>query len=311
VIDAAATSANGAWSAAPVIRHRRRQLARAAKRIRRDAKPEDFHVARVAARRLRSALRVVEESHDEKARRRAVELRRVGRKLGRARDLDVVLATVTELAASQGLAESSDVAAFGQDVRASRARARRKVVRMLEGKRFRRLRRELGALVQRAGDSGSAVEALVNARAARLSDVELDPLTASNEELHRYRISTKRFRYTLELVASRSELAQRVLGEAKRVQARLGALHDAVVVEAMVEDFANDHRRYRGSTDLEKLAAAFRVAQQRYRAELAGMLSEFRRNLTRVVREPGPPSQSGLGVSSVRHVPSSSRAGAG
>lgn len=290
-----------------MIQHRRRQLAHAAKRIRRSATPEDFHAARVATRRLRSVLRVLEQAHDDGVHRRARELRRVGRKLGRARDLDVVLATVKALAASHGLAGSADVAAFRKDVRSNRARARRKVVRMLGGKRFRRLKRKLRELTPQRGGSAASVEARVHAHAARLSRIEIDPLAAGDDELHRYRIRTKRFRYTLELTTTHTELTRRLLDQAKRVQEQLGSLHDAFVVEALVKSFASEHRPYRESNDLAQLAAAFRVEQGRMRAELAGTLTDFRRDLALLATEGAAPAQRGPGVSSARPVPSNRR----
>lgn len=273
-----------------------RLLARAAERIRRDAAPEDFHVARVATRRLRSALRVLEESDAPKAHRRALEVRRLGRRLGRVRDLDVALARVKELAPVTARDEALD--AFVKHVRARRAKARLRVVRLLDSNDFARLRKKLRSLDRHLDDSAATVakpsRSMVLAQ-GRLLEVDLAPTVATQEELHRYRIRVKRFRYTLELSVAKSELVARLLDGAKHLQEQLGLLNDAFVAEAMVERFTKEQPRYRESTALLALRTACHDEQAQRRAELPAVLTSFRRALAAFLVEQGGP-----GLRSVR-----------
>jgi CHAD domain-containing protein len=288
------------------VLRRRRDLVRAAKGIRRDANPKDFHAARVATRRLRSALRVLAEADDAKARARAAEIRRLGRRLGRVRDLDVLLARVEAFAAGGRPESSGDLAEFSKKLRSRRADARRRVVRAIESKDFDRLKKKLRRLAHEVDRStGSTVttlgRSLVLARARRLLALGTDPATASEDELHRYRIRVKAFRYTLELSTVGSSLARRLLGEATRVQEQLGLLNDAVVAEAMLKEFVEEHPRYRSSATLHALAAACREDQTRARAGLPEPLTTFQSVLAAFVAErEGEAAPVGPGLASAR-----------
>lgn len=268
----------------PSIARQGRELVHAAKRIRRDATPDDFHDARVATRRLRSALRVLEESQADSARLRAAEMRRLGRRLGRVRDLDVLLARVNDFAVG-GAEGSHDLTALSKDLRSRRASARRRVVRLLENGRLRKKLRVLAKELEASDEAIAGLgRSIVLARARRLLALATNPATASEEELHRYRIRVKRFRYTLELSVGGGRAAQ-LLDEAKRIQDQLGLLNDAFVAEAMVKSFVDSYPQHRNSAELSALAAACREGQVRRRADLPEPTTAFRATLAAFVAE--------------------------
>jgi CHAD domain-containing protein len=295
------------------LAQRRRELVRAAKRILREPTPEDFHATRVAARRLRAALGVLEESQHEKAHERAIVLRRLGRRLGRVRDLDVVLARVKAFSSAQAAEASRGLAAFAKEARSKRTRARRRAARMLESKEFDELGRKLRTLSYRLEDSGETVaelsRSLVLSRGRRLLAVDIDPRTAGSEDLHRYRVRIKRFRYVLELSASETNLSTLLLDQARRAQDQLGVLNDAFVAEARVKVFLAESPRHRGSVALARLAAACRDDQARARADLPAVTTSFRAALAAFLAEQeGLAERVGPGVRAVRSPRPSSQA---
>jgi CHAD domain-containing protein len=263
-----------------VLVKKRRELVHAAKRLRRDPSPENFHVTRVATRRLRGALRVLEASHEEQARARAVAVRRLARRLGRVRDLDVLLQRVETFALDQATEGSSGLAAFSKEARSQRKRARRRVIRMLESNEFSQLKKKLRSLARRVQESREAVtefgRSLVLAHGRGLLALDVDPATASSEDLHRFRVRIKRFRYVLELSPTSTHLSTLLLAQAKRAQDLLGVLNDAFVAEARVLAFLEAHPRYRNSLALTRLVAACRAEQERCRADLPAAITSFR-----------------------------------
>jgi CHAD domain-containing protein len=284
---------------------KRRELVRSAKRIRRDPTPENFHEARVATRRLRAVLRVLEQSQKEQVRDRAVAVRRLARRLGRVRDLDVVLERVRTFALDRAAEGSRGLAAFSKEARSQRKRARRRVIRRLKGKEFSELKRTLRSLDRRLADSGEAIaelgRSLVVAHGRALLARDVDPTTGRSEDLHRYRVRIKRFRYVLELSPFSTDLAARLLAEAKHAQDELGALNDAFVAEALAERFLEEHPRYATSNALTRFVAVCREDQEKRRADLPGVNTRFRAALaTFLAEEENLAEHVGPGLAAVR-----------
>ncbi|HEX4823834.1 MAG TPA: CHAD domain-containing protein [Candidatus Polarisedimenticolaceae bacterium] len=170
--------------------------------------PEAVHDMRVAARRLRAALGLFEEALPARARALRRELRRFGAALGGVRDLEVQL---TQLAAWRRDNPRSAAAAFDAIegvLRVKHAAARRKLLRVLEAKRYGHLVVHLTSLLTdgpkrrpAAGRRAAVAEAprLIRKRYRRLRRVG-DPLSrrSAPAELHELRIACKRLRYALD-----------------------------------------------------------------------------------------------------------------
>jgi CHAD domain-containing protein len=287
---------------------KRRELVHAAKRIRRDSSPENFHAARVATRRLRAALRVLEESDREEPRERAVDVRRLARRLGRVRDLDVVLDRVNAFARDHAREGSDDLAAFYEEMRAQRKRARRRVLRTLSSEGFSELTKNLRTLARELEHSGEAVSelgrSLLFARGRELLALNIDATNAGSAALHRYRVRIKRFRYVLELSPSSTHLATELLAQAKHAQDQLGLLNDAFVAEARLARFVEEQPRYQNSVALARFAAACRDDQVRCRADLPAVNATFRAALAAFLAEEERATQhGGPGITAVRSTP--------
>jgi CHAD domain-containing protein len=203
--------------------------------------PEDVHQLRVATRRLRAFLRVarplVERAWADGLRD---ELGWLGRSLGPARDLDVMLerlrADVDQLgddaASAGGLIES---------LRAEHERARTEALAALSEKRYFALLDQL----ETVGDPPLTGDDVTLRRLfrkelkrARAVFEALGP-DASDEELHGARIRVKRARYAAELASHElGKQGERFVEAAKELQDVLGEHQDAVVAEERLRSWA-------------------------------------------------------------------------
>jgi CHAD domain-containing protein len=209
-----------------------------------DGDTESVHDARVATRRIRAALPFVFDAPEAAAR----QLRRIGRALGRVRELDATDALLTTF--EQNAPETTPaIAVLRRDLRDRLNRERRRMVKVLDlhprsiaraierGDRFTRLssiwrswRHELRAATRRrAADVREAIE--------RATAVYMP------NRSHSARIQIKKLRYTTELALAAGLMQSiDVLDPLQKAQRRLGALHDLHVLGATVEqtEFPSD-----------------------------------------------------------------------
>jgi len=192
--------------------------------------PAAVHRARTAARRLRSNVRVL-EGHAEPVPSLRDELGWIGECLGTVRDVDVLAARVAaatdDLPEPLQLAGTAVLAILAED----RGTADEHLRAAVASERFRDLVDELDLLTKEASSSGEPLAArdVVRPRwramrqAVRRFD---DPPT--DEQLHDFRIETKRARYAADLFAPVSgRRGERFVRRATRLQDVLGAQHDA------------------------------------------------------------------------------------
>ncbi len=216
-----------------------------------DAAPEPVHQARVAMRRLRSALSVfarATECPDVAA--VAADLKALGGLLGPARDWDVFTAGAGEdLAAA--LPDDAPIARLRQAAERRRLAAYRDLRAHLEGPAHRLMGLRLAALSGGAGWRATvASEAELSAplpgfarhvlsrRLKRMTDVGDDLAGLPDEQLHALRLDGKRLRYACEFFAPLfpGKAARRFLARLEELQERLGALNDGVVAASLMAE---------------------------------------------------------------------------
>jgi CHAD domain-containing protein len=200
------------------------------------------HQARVASRRLREVLPVLQLEPDltQKLGRR---LRRVTQRLGRLRELDVLLGLVQDLQDARAYAPEA-LEALSQAVRHERDRHRGKSHGKSAAAELERVARKLTKVSRHlaAADSSAAANRswrwALEARVARRA-AEVDrAMTAAgalylSERLHDVRIAVKKLRYAQELmVEAGDESGRDVLAVLKRTQRLLGRMHDLDVLIA-------------------------------------------------------------------------------
>jgi CHAD domain-containing protein len=201
-----------------------------------------LHRTRVASRRLRELVPMVQIDED-KARKLSRRLRKITRRLGTVRELDVLLLLIDELHVArrdhrEALAHVAVAVARKRDEARKRLFDRLPIADIWRvAKKIERVAEELHDLEQDGGTSVEerwhwAMDARVVARAQRLA-VAIQEASAVYlpERLHRVRISVKKLRYAAELAADiageRSDPDIRTL---RRAQDTLGRLHDLQVL---------------------------------------------------------------------------------
>ncbi len=194
---------------------------------------ESLHQMRVAARRLRVALPLIAQKPAGKRVRRASRLLRdLTRGGGGSRDLDVMTALF-----GQRLREAAPPELRGllRDLRAARARSRRRLAGDLLDVDIARLRRDLDAIVGRRGEPvftvfGRLRDAAAVERAAILEGLDRIGDAFDPAALHRVRIRFRRLRYTAEVVDALRGRDSDAATVFRQVQEAIGRLHDAWVL---------------------------------------------------------------------------------
>jgi CHAD domain-containing protein len=287
------------------VRRLASRVRKRAKAVRGHVGVDEVHDMRTATRRLRTAI----ELHGAEAPRKkrdAVEdeLKRVTRRLGAVRDLDILLKELDSSALDlPGNLDGQDVEPLRDAWRAERAAGARRLRAELGRRRFRRAVRGAKRLVARGTNPSDSTaganpgEDRVVTRAPGLiwdafGDVlayEVDPRTANPAAIHELRIAAKKLRYTLEAFEDALEPGATLIDDVKAFQDAAGSMHDGIVAGARARSTVGRSRltgRQRRAID------AFADAQvrqaERLRPTIAGRLRTirgrpFRESLARAV----------------------------
>jgi triphosphatase len=241
---------------------------------------ESIHQGRVATRRLREVLPLLSVSHPDEAdewRRRA---RKVRRRLGRVRELDVIRAQLELLEERVPLVVTT-IAHARAAVRAQQERRRHRLIKALE-------KVTAGDLCMVSGHDARLLARLrpyATARAARrvlrlrigehaqavVAAIERSAGLYFPNRLHAVRVAVKKLRYSVE-VAEAIALWRppRLLDDLRGIQTRLGAVHDQQVLLDALDELAPDSSPH----DLAAMKAVVK----------ADLVREYERYLARVER---------------------------
>lgn len=217
-----------------------------------DSDTEEVHSMRVAARRMRAAWRVFGDAYEPTVRRRMrADLRDVGHRLGRVRDMDVLLGILDEYMATH---EADGLAGLHADWRATRATAHADLVAHLSSSAFARLISEYeeflapGATTHLRDTLAAGAEVRVNfparawqayARLVAFSAVVVPSRRTDLATFHQLRIAGKWLRYTLEF--ARDALgpeAASLISPVVALQDHLGDQHDLDAGRQLAQGYA-------------------------------------------------------------------------
>lgn len=204
--------------------------------------PEFVHQARVALRRMRSALRLLDRKHADFPAALSSELRWIGRRLGEARDSDVFeSSSLPVLLADVPPGLRSQARRLQGRARRHREQAHRAVLADLGSARFARLVLSLQAWTLTPPPKGRSLQrfaprALDRAQ-ARLFEAARFFAALTPERRHRVRILAKRLRYALDAlsVTLPQEATGVYVNKLAELQDVLGELNDGAVALGMLD----------------------------------------------------------------------------
>jgi CHAD domain-containing protein len=222
-----------------------------------DNDAEDVHQMRVASRRLRAALQIVDTVYDPaQVRRYRRGLRRVAQALADVRDLDVFREHVLAYQAALPADVREEIAPLVAAIEARRDEARAALLKDLRQRRFQKFKRAFATFLTTPGAelNGSAgIGATTRVRDFagsaiwrryeqwRAHEAALESLR--DEDLHEARIAGKRLRYTLEFFADAlGPNVEQALAPLIALQECLGALQDTVVARARIHALGLDRQ---------------------------------------------------------------------
>jgi CHAD domain-containing protein len=165
------------------------------------------------------------------------ELKRVTRRLGEVRDLDVLLEEL------DGSTDEDGLDPLRKAWRAERSAAAKRLQAELGRPRYGRALQRAQRLVpngQPSTDADSASKAVVDRVATKAPGMiwdafgavlayDIDPRTADPAAIHQVRIAAKKLRYTLEAFEDALEPGATLIDDVRALQDSAGSMHDAIV----------------------------------------------------------------------------------
>ncbi len=243
---------------------------------------EALHDMRVAARRLRAAMAAFRPFLSPSIQGLREELGRVAAALGEVRDLDVQLERMAEWREGFSEDEAHALDAIEALLEARRAVARRRMLAVLNARRYDRLVARFGAVLRRGPARSFAPgrtpvldvsSDLLEKRYRRVRKLG-DPITPASPagDYHLLRIDAKKLRYALEFVGpiygkAAIEFSERVTA----LQDVLGLHQDAEVAIDMLRDTAATQGRRLGPATILAMGAI----SERYRKHAAELRRQF------------------------------------
>lgn len=243
---------------------------------------EDLHKLRVAVRRSRAALREARALiGEEEGRALRDELRWLGRQLGPARDLDVLLTRLRNEIARLDEADAVPAGKIVAQLESEREAAQAELLETLDSPRYAELlgafERIVSAPPVATGNVSLKRVAQREFRKLERQVAKLGP-TPSNDALHRTRIQAKRLRYATELSTQLlGKDGKRVVAAAKKFQDVVGAHQDAVVAEARIRTAVRRARTVGAGLAAGRLIERERVRRAESRAALPAAWKQLRR----------------------------------
>jgi CHAD domain-containing protein len=245
----------------------------AVRRCRAGDDDDAIHDARVAARRLESALQVWRDALDPRQRRAAARrLRRWRRRMGSTRDLEVMVIALAEEELAAAGAEGAGLARLRLALTKRRDRARRRVAALLTPGRLARLQARLARVAAGADPVPGACDQ-ARRRWTRVAHEAASALAAARDTkddlaLHATRIAVKKHRYASEAFAAGSGgPAGDASASARALQRALGEVHDRAALRDYLRRRARRLRALRNPEQAQALeSVAARVEQLRLAA---------------------------------------------
>lgn len=226
-----------------VIRHGLALVVANADALRGDPASEHVHQARVALRRMRSAIRSFDPYGEDLPPRLVKGLHWLAQTLGTARDWDVIVEQTLPSIPSSAPVDAADQRLLKRAARREQARATRQAVAAVSSRRYARLvlrtaRWSMDDAPAATDSVGESAASLLEQAADRLFKDARSFSRLGTHKRHRVRIHAKRLRYALDLLAPSlpGRAAADYIEALAALQDTLGELNDASVALARLTD---------------------------------------------------------------------------
>jgi triphosphatase len=254
--------------------------------------PEELHDMRVAARRIRAAIKIFERTLPVRARGFRDTLKWVAGSLGEVRDLDVQLGRLEAWISEAAPENREPLGALRVVLEEQRAKARKAMLRTLDSRRYAKFVESFGSFLQK-GPSRRAAAArqpileaapdLVRKPYRKVRKLG-DPITEESpgEEYHELRKKGKRLRYALEFLSGvYGDPAKDLIRLLKDLQDVLGDHQDAEVASSYLRELsvARSHRRRLPSETIFVMGGI----SHRYEVQARELRAEYPKAYRRVV----------------------------
>lgn len=257
--------------------------------------PESVHQLRTTTRRVEALLEALSPNGDRSQKRLARSLRRLRRRAGRIRDLDVHQAALRSLKIGR---DSTRKQQLITELGERRSRQERKLLKRLDRESVTELRKRLArasAEILKPANGRRRKSTATSANPGpRPAHHTMDPLATSlrmfarlaretgpltDANLHPFRTGCKRIRYVAEMGGDKQEV-QAVVKEFKRLQDAVGIWHDWLTLTRTAD------KLFDGANDSALLNALQNITRAKF-VEALRTASEVKRNLL-AIRIPAP-----------------------
>lgn len=205
---------------------------------------ESVHRMRVAVRRMRSLLRLVEDYYQGKTVATAEKrLRQIARSLGAIRDLDVLILDLQHFSATLSPEDQQPAKALISRLDRRRAKRRKRLNAFLDSQSYQRSLRQLEGFAKKKGKREQGLKrphephelrhllpTLLHQRLASVRAYDTVLPASDDKQLHALRVECKRLRYAVEFFApALGSSVESFLASVKSMQDTLGRLNDIAV----------------------------------------------------------------------------------
>lgn len=217
---------------------------------------EHVHQMRVATRRIRSAFRLLEAYYKPKSIQPFTrDLREIARRLGKIRDLDVMIDDLQQYQDQQPPEQQHVFDSIIERLDRRRRRARRKLVRFLDGPQYQTFIEQYARFLTKPGKGVRSLDGdgvmpyqvrhvlppLVHQHLAAVRAYDTVINNGDQLTLHALRIEFKRLRYALSYFTDvLGASVKDYVGEIKTMQDHLGRLNDAYVAVERLQSLLDE-----------------------------------------------------------------------
>lgn len=227
----------------------------------RQSRPERVHKFRTSTRRVETVLEELTPKPIRQTKKMLKELRRLRRKAGKVRDLDVQIGLLRNLKVARGAREKSQLL---HSLAAQRAKRDKKLAASLDKNSVRDMRQSLRRALKHT-QIPPALDPL-SVALHEFSEVARNHGPLTEKILHQYRIIGKRARYIVEM-ASKAPETDSAAAHLKKMQDVVGDWHDWLTLTECAENL------FGGIKDSPLVAAMRNLTRAKFR-EAASAVTE-------------------------------------